>query len=93
MSYGRGLRDVWMGTVANVAAYWRAQKLLSGTAPATSGTTTTWTWTLPPQFPHGKYLRVRVDGGTLAQGGRPLPWDEHGYYEVALDAGALSLSP
>jgi peptidoglycan/xylan/chitin deacetylase (PgdA/CDA1 family) len=93
MAYGRGLRDVWMGTVANVAAYWRAQKLLSGIAPATSGTTTTWTWTLPPQFPRGKYLRVKVDGGTLAQGGRPLPWDDHGYYEVALDAGLLTLAP
>ena len=36
----------------------------------------------------------RVDGGTLTQpGGRTLTWDDHGYYEVALDAGSLTLSP
>jgi peptidoglycan/xylan/chitin deacetylase (PgdA/CDA1 family) len=93
MSYGRALGDVWMATVANVAAYWRAQKLLSGVAPATSGRTTTWTWALPPQFPRGKYLRAKVDGGTLAQRGQPLVWDDHGYYEVALDAGSLTLAP
>jgi hypothetical protein len=39
------------------------------------------------------YLRVKVDGGTLYQNGKPLPWSEHGYYEVGLDAGSLTLSP
>ena len=34
-----------------------------------------------------------VDGGTPSQGGTPLAWDPHGYYEVALDAGSLTLSP
>ena len=52
-----------------------------------------WTWTLPAHFPPGRYLRVKVDGGTLTQASAPLPWDEHGYYEVALDAGTLTLSP
>jgi hypothetical protein len=37
--------------------------------------------------------RVTVDGGTLWQDGAPLPWDGHGYYEVALDAGNLTLAP
>ena len=46
-----------------------------------------WTWTLPENFPPGKYLRVKVDGGTLTQGAAALPWVTHGYYEVALDAG------
>lgn len=36
---------------------------------------------------------VRVDGGTLAQGGTPLAWDEHGYYDVALDANSLTRTP
>jgi hypothetical protein len=48
---------------------------------------------LPAHFPPGKYLRVNVTGGTLTQKGAPLPWDPHGYYEVALDAGALTLAP
>jgi hypothetical protein len=36
---------------------------------------------------------VKVDGGTLKQGGTALAWDSHGYYEVALDAGSPTLSP
>ena len=59
----------------------------------TSGSNKTWTWTLPGQFPTGKYLRVKVDGGTLTQNGAPVVWDSHGYYEVALDAKTLTLSP
>ena len=38
-------------------------------------------------------LRVTVDGGTLSQGGTPLVWDTHGYYEVALGKGSVTLSP
>jgi peptidoglycan/xylan/chitin deacetylase (PgdA/CDA1 family) len=85
--------DVWIDSVVNVGAYWRAQKLLAAAVPATAGDTTTWSWTLPPHFPPGRYLRVKVDGGTLSQGGKPLAWDDHGYYEVALDAGTLVLGP
>jgi hypothetical protein len=61
--------------------------------PTTSGSDTTWTWTLPAHFPPGRYLRVKVDGGTLKQGGGALTWDDHGYYEIALDAGSVTLSP
>jgi hypothetical protein len=44
-------------------------------------------------FPAGKFLRVTVDGGTLSQSGVIVPWDDHGYYEIALDAGSVTLSP
>jgi peptidoglycan/xylan/chitin deacetylase (PgdA/CDA1 family) len=93
MTYGKSFGDVWMGTVANVAAYWMGQKLIASAKPSTAGTDTTWTWTLPVGFPAGKHLRVKVDGGSLSQAGTPLDWDEHGYYTVALDAGTLTLSP
>jgi hypothetical protein len=36
---------------------------------------------------------VTVDGGTLSQGGDALVWHDRGYYEIALDAGTLTLSP
>jgi hypothetical protein len=55
--------------------------------------TSTWTWTLPAHFPAARHLRVTVDGGTLSQNGEALAWDGHGYYEVALDAGSLTLAP
>jgi peptidoglycan/xylan/chitin deacetylase (PgdA/CDA1 family) len=93
MTYGKTLADVWTGTLVDVAAYWWGQKLLAEAKPAVSGTTTTWSWTLPPHFPPGKLLRVKVDGGTPSQNGQPLTWSEHGYYEVALDAGSLTLGP
>jgi peptidoglycan/xylan/chitin deacetylase (PgdA/CDA1 family) len=93
MRYGRALGDVWMGTVVDVAAYWIGQKIVRAATPTRSAAATTWTWELPAAFPSGKYLRVRVDGGSLAQAGRPVAWDERGYYEIALDARELTLSP
>jgi peptidoglycan/xylan/chitin deacetylase (PgdA/CDA1 family) len=93
MSHGKSLTDVWNDTVANIGAYWRAQKLFATLTPTTSGSSSTWTWTLPANFPPGKYLRVTVSGGTLTQAGSTLAWDDHGFYEVSLDAGTLTLSP
>ncbi len=87
------LGDMWIGALVNVAAYWRGQKAFSQASRTTSGTDTTWTWTLPAKFPPRKYLRVTVPGGTVKQGGVALTWDSHGYYEIALDAGSVTVSP
>ena len=81
------MRGVVRGRTGMVLAF------MLGLVIATAGTATTWTWTLPAHFPAGKFLRVKVDGGTLTKGAGPLAWDEHGYYEIALDAGTLTLSP
>jgi hypothetical protein len=89
----KGFGDVWLDSVVNIGAYWRAQKVVAAVTPTTQGSDRIWTWTLPAHFPPGKYLRVRVDGGTPKQGGTALTWDMHGYYEIALDAGSLTLSP
>ena len=70
-----------------------AQKIVAAVTPVTAGSSQTYTWTLPANFPTGKVLRVKVDGGTLTQGGTALTWSEHGYYEVSLYAGSLTLSP
>ena len=94
VNHVKELGDVWIDSVVNVAAYWRGQKSFAAITPTTSGNSKTWTWTLPDHFPPGKYLRVTVEGGTLTQpGGKTLTWDDHGYYEVALDAGSLTLAP
>jgi peptidoglycan/xylan/chitin deacetylase (PgdA/CDA1 family) len=93
MTHAQGLGDDWVDSVVDIGAYWMAQKLFAATTPTTSGSTTTWTWTLPAHFPPNKYLRVTVTGGTLAPGGAPLPWNPAGFYEIALDAGTLTLSP
>jgi len=89
----KSLGDVWVDSLLEVAAYWRAQKLLSAVVPTSADGVSTWTWTLPEHFPPHKFVRVSVDGGHLTQAGAALAWDEHGYYEVALDLGTLTLAP
>jgi hypothetical protein len=92
IGYSKSLGDMWIGTMVDIGAYWLGQKAFSQAMTSQSGNEKTWAWTLPGQFPTGKYLRVRV-GGTLTQNGAPLTWDPHGYYEIALDAGNVTLSP
>ena len=85
------LGDVWGGPVVDVGAYWIGQVVVQQADGVTRHGVTTWTWELPAGFPPGKYVRVTVDGGALSQGRKDLVWDEHGYYEVALDARELTL--
>ncbi|MDC0685772.1 polysaccharide deacetylase family protein [Sorangium atrum] len=85
--------DVWIGTMETIGAYWRGQKAITDGTNTKNGNDTTYNWTLPTNFPPGKYVRVTVTGGTLKQNGAPLKWDPHGYYEVALDAKSVTLSP
>jgi hypothetical protein len=93
VKYAKSFSDLWIDTMVNVGSYWRGQNAFNAATKSTSGSTTTYTWTLPANFPPGKYLRVTVDGGTLKQGGTTLAWDTHGYYEIALDSGSLTISP
>jgi peptidoglycan/xylan/chitin deacetylase (PgdA/CDA1 family) len=93
VNYAKSFNDLWIDTVVDVGAYWIAQKLVSAAQPAVNGTSSTFRWTLPAHFPPGQFLRVTVSGGTLTQGGAPLSWDPHGFYEVALDSGSVTLSP
>jgi peptidoglycan/xylan/chitin deacetylase (PgdA/CDA1 family) len=90
MAYAKSFGTMWIDSVVNIGAYWRGQQLLQAATPTTSGGVTTWTWTLPPNFPSGRKLRVVVNGGTLTQNGTPLSWNSRGYYEVSLDAQSLS---
>jgi hypothetical protein len=95
VSWAKTQGTIWIDTVENVSAYWIAENGFKKLTPATSGTDKTWTWKTTDfntPFPPGKYLRVKTDGGTLKQGSTVLNWDDHGYYEVSLDAGTLTLS-
>lgn len=85
--------DMWLDTVLNIGAYWRAQKMMSSVSPTTSGSDLIYRWTLPAHFPANKYLRIKLTGGTPKQNGQVLNWDAHGYYEISLDAGSLTVSP
>ena len=93
VKHTKALGDMWIDRVDMVGAYWVGQKVFSQSTPSTAGAEKTWKWTLPDHFPPGRVLRVTVPGGKLTQGGAELPWDGHGYYEVALDAGSVTLAP
>lgn len=93
VEHAKSFGDVWIDSIVNVGAYWLGQKAFSQAMTMTSGNDKTWTWTLPDHFPPGRYLRVKVGGGTLKQNGQPLSWDAHGYYELALDRESVTLSP
>jgi hypothetical protein len=75
----------WAEGITNVGAYWQGQKLIPTSA------TTTATWTLPAKFPKNMCLRVTTSGGTVTQKGQTIPWDEHGYYQISLDAGEVTV--
>lgn len=86
---------LWIDSMLNVGAYWRGQQLVTAAMAASPdhASAVTWSWTLPPHFPPGHFLRVTSAGGTLSQKGVALPRDERGYYEIALDVGVLTWSP
>jgi hypothetical protein len=77
--------DLWVETMGNVTAYWLGQKAIPSTA------TTSATWTLPANFPTNMCVRVTTTGGTVKQNGVEVPWNDHGYYELSLDAKAVTL--
>jgi peptidoglycan/xylan/chitin deacetylase (PgdA/CDA1 family) len=93
MTYAKSLGDLWADTMVAVGAYWVAQKAMSTVQPTTAGPDKVYSWTLPDHFPPGRHLRVTVSGGKVKQCGTELTWDEHGYYEINLDAGSVTISP
>jgi hypothetical protein len=90
IDHAKSFDDVWIDTVANVGAYWVGATLVQSAMPKASSAETTWRWSLPKHFPPGRFVRVRVGGGTLKQGSRTVPWDGRGYYEISLDSEELT---
>jgi peptidoglycan/xylan/chitin deacetylase (PgdA/CDA1 family) len=93
MTYTKNLGDVWADTVLAIGSYWVAQKPVGAATAKTVGSDKVYSWTLPDHYPPGRYLRVSVTGGTVKQCGTELAWDDHGYYEINLDAGSVTISP
>lgn len=75
----------WTETMGNVAAYFIGQNAISASA------TTSATWTLPANFPPNMCVRITTTGGTVTQNGQEVPWDEHGYYQISLDAKSVTI--
>jgi peptidoglycan/xylan/chitin deacetylase (PgdA/CDA1 family) len=76
----------WVEGMTNVGAYWQGQKLVPESA------TTSAKWTLPEKFPPNMCLRITTTGGTVTQKGETIPWNDHGYYQISLDAGEVTIN-
>ena len=75
----------WVEGMTNVGAYWQGQKLIPASA------TTSATWTLPANFPPNMCVRITTTGGTVTQKNETISWDPHGYYQISLDAGEVTI--
>jgi len=75
----------WVEGMTNVGAYWQGQKLIPESA------TTSATWTLPANFPKNMCVRITTSGGTVTQKGETIAWNDHGYYQISLDAGEVTI--
>jgi len=86
---GRGL---WVAPFGEVAAYFRAQRVLEATMPQVSGRDQKFTWQVPTPFPQGVVLKVAVNGPKsvrLYQAGHELRPNKDGVYSVAFDSREL----
>jgi hypothetical protein len=75
----------WVETMGNVGLYWQGQKLIPASA------TTSATWTVPTNFPANMCVRITTTGGTVKQKGETIGWDPHGYYQISLNAGEVTI--
>ncbi len=85
-------RGLWVAPFGEVAAYFRAQKILEATPVQVVSVDKKFTWQVPTPFPHGVVLKVAVGGSThtrLYQAGRELRRGKDGVYSVDFDSREL----
>ena len=85
-------RGLWVAPFGEVAAYFRAQKILENAVPRNSADVTRLSWDLPQWFPPGVVLKARLRQGSrcrLFQRGRELHPKQQGVYSVSFDAREL----
>ena len=85
-------RGLWVAPFGEVAAYFRAQKILEAVRPQVTAGEQKFAWQAPVPFPRGVVLQVSVNGSTRArlyQAGRELRRNKNGVYSVSFDAQEL----
>jgi peptidoglycan/xylan/chitin deacetylase (PgdA/CDA1 family) len=90
-------KDIWVGTLVEIGAYFRAQKILEKSPSSVSGTSKEWSWTVPDVFPRNVLVKVRLvptgnDGGVeVWQGRQKISPDSRNCYPVKFNVGRLTL--
>ena len=85
-------RGLWVAPFGEVAAYFRAQKILETAPPQPAGGEKKFAWQVPTPFRPGVVLKVVVEGSShahLFQAGHELRRNKDGSYPVAFDAREL----
>lgn len=87
--------QIWVAPFGAVCAYWRAEKILENTQPTAGPAGTVYRWHVPPHFPKGVKLKIKLDGAegirALGRSGQPLASNAGGVYSVDFDAGELAI--
>jgi len=84
-------KGLWVAPFGEVAAYFRAQKIVEAAQPQVANGETKFTWQAPAPFPHGVVLKVMVKGSSrvrLYQAGHELHHKD-GVYSVSFDSPEL----
>lgn len=86
-------KTLWAAPFREVGGYWMAQKTFEKSKPKQDGTTVTWNWEKPANFPTGVVLKVQIAGTGLkvSQGGTPLKATSLNTYLVSFDAKELTV--
>ena len=84
-------KGLWVAPFGEVAAYFRAQKIVEAAQSKVATGETKFTWEIPTPFPQGVMLKVAAKGSNarLFQAGRELHRSRDGFYPVAFDAREL----
>jgi len=85
-------RGLWVAPFGEVAAYFRAQKILEAAPTQAANGEKKIGWQVPTPFPHGVVLKVAVEPSTharLYQAGRELRRGKDGVYSVDFDSREL----
>jgi peptidoglycan/xylan/chitin deacetylase (PgdA/CDA1 family) len=86
-------KDLWVAPFGEVGAYFRAQKVLEKVKGVADKGGTKWEWKVPPLFPKGVVLKVKIDPAKqeLRQKDAPIKPDAKGLCPIKFDEGSVVL--
>ena len=86
-------KDLWVAPFGEVGAYFRAQKFLEKVKGTADKGGTKWEWKVPPLFPKGIVLKVKIDPAKqeLRQKDTPIKPDAKGLCALKFDEGSVVL--
>jgi peptidoglycan/xylan/chitin deacetylase (PgdA/CDA1 family) len=84
-------KGLWVAPFGEVAAYFRAQKIVEAALPQAIAGETRFTWQVPTPFPHGVVLKLAPKGSSarLFQAGHELHRTKDGVYLISFDSREL----